>query len=186
MNVDNLTTIIEELKTLRSTLMEQSQSALKVMFEEFLKAHPQCKTVVWTQYTPYFNDGEECVFRVGAPEFSPIAAKDMESYHDIEDYENESERPLELHETYERNKYVEKPDPKAFRGYTYVVEGTEVVEADSRTTPQLRKDANALSEILQNEDMEDAMRTAFGNHVWVKAYLKRDKVAFDVEDYEHE
>lgn len=189
MDIESLNTTIENLKALRKTLMEQAQTGIKAAFEGFLKAYPQVKTVVWSQYTPYFNDGDECVFSVNEPTFSPMLAEDIESRNDIEDYEGEENSPLYFYETHERTKYkqVENPNPGRWGApYTYAEDGTETIEADSRTTPQLRKDAIALSELLQNDDMEDVMKTAFGNHVWVKAYLKDNKVVFDVEEYEHD
>lgn len=33
-------------------------------------AHPEVTGIAWTQYTPYFNDGDPCVFSVGEPYFS--------------------------------------------------------------------------------------------------------------------
>lgn len=34
--------------------------ALKAIFEEY----PQIESISWTQYTPYFNDGDSCEFSV--------------------------------------------------------------------------------------------------------------------------
>jgi hypothetical protein len=33
-------------------------------FEDFLAAFPEIKSVQWSQYTPYFNDGDRCTFNV--------------------------------------------------------------------------------------------------------------------------
>lgn len=189
MDIESLNTTIENLKSLRKTLMEQAQTAIKEAFEGFLKAHPQCKTVVWSQYTPYFNDGDGCIFSVNEPTFSPMLAEDIEGPNDVEDYDGVGNSPLYFYETHERTKYkkVEASNPGRWgASYNYVEDGMEIIEADSRTTLQLRRDALALSEMLQCSDMEDAMKTAFGNHVWVKAYLKDNKVVFDVEEYDHD
>jgi hypothetical protein len=40
------------------------------IWKEFFKLHPNIKGIKWEQYTPYFNDGEECTFRVGYFEVS--------------------------------------------------------------------------------------------------------------------
>jgi len=47
----------EELKTLGEKLFKEGSQDI---FDTF----PEVKSFSWTQYTPYFNDGDECVFRV--------------------------------------------------------------------------------------------------------------------------
>jgi hypothetical protein len=37
---------------------------VKPLLQEFIKSNPEVKQIKWTQYTPYFNDGEACVFGV--------------------------------------------------------------------------------------------------------------------------
>jgi hypothetical protein len=41
----------------------------------FFDAHPEAKAVIWTQYTPYFNNGNTCVFRVNSPTLKVFADK---------------------------------------------------------------------------------------------------------------
>lgn len=48
-----------EMKSLGETFFKEQTAAL---FEEF----PELKAFAWDQYTPYFNDGEACEFRVYA------------------------------------------------------------------------------------------------------------------------
>ena len=40
------------------------EKAVREAVKEFLAACPEVKRLRWTQYTPYFNDGEECIFDV--------------------------------------------------------------------------------------------------------------------------
>jgi len=46
--------------------MEKAKSVVKDAFRSAAKAvfdlHPELTKFSWTQYTPYFNDGDECVF----------------------------------------------------------------------------------------------------------------------------
>lgn len=60
--LDRLIKVVEDAKR---EIQEKGASALKELFSEFFKAHPEARSIVWTQYTPYFNDGEPCVFGVG-------------------------------------------------------------------------------------------------------------------------
>lgn len=52
------TKILKEMK-------EKVQKQLKPVLQDFMNSHPNIKAIGWTQYTPYFNDGDECIFRVG-------------------------------------------------------------------------------------------------------------------------
>lgn len=73
--------------------------ALKAVFDEV----PELVVIKWNQYTPYFNDGDECVFRVGEPQFAGLeegvtmtdeeileAASDTSSY----EIDHDNLRPL--------------------------------------------------------------------------------------------
>lgn len=60
---------IQEINRLRAEyearLAEMGKEALSEEFAAFFKANPNVTCLTWTQYTPYFNDGETCYFRVG-------------------------------------------------------------------------------------------------------------------------
>ena len=43
-------------------LTEEAAADIKPLLQQFLVDHPQVIQVKWAQYTPYFNDGDECVF----------------------------------------------------------------------------------------------------------------------------
>ena len=46
------TKILKEMK-------EKVQKQLKPVLKDFMNSHPNIKAIGWTQYTPYFNDGDE-------------------------------------------------------------------------------------------------------------------------------
>jgi hypothetical protein len=53
-------------------LMAQFNEKMKGEFTKLTKAFFEetgIQAIVWTQYTPYFNDGEECTFSVHEPVF---------------------------------------------------------------------------------------------------------------------
>jgi len=47
----------EQLKTIGEKLFKEGA-------QDFFDAFPEAGSFSWTQYTPYFNDGDECVFSV--------------------------------------------------------------------------------------------------------------------------
>lgn len=67
-NVDNATNLVkskvEELKKVREEAVKVIRENFKDLFIEFFDKHPAVECVAWTQYTPYFNDGDTCVFNV--------------------------------------------------------------------------------------------------------------------------
>ena len=53
----------KQIDDIKATALKQYkelfQEASKCLFDSF----PELESFRWTQYTPYFNDGDECVFR---------------------------------------------------------------------------------------------------------------------------
>ena len=56
---------IEAMKRLRN----EGEAALRECFKAFFANHPNLYALKWCQYTPYFNDGEPCHFRVCEAKF---------------------------------------------------------------------------------------------------------------------
>jgi hypothetical protein len=59
----------ERFAAARADLKANSQEAVKEWLEGWLSRNPKVLAVRWTQYTPWFNDGDPCVFGVNEPEF---------------------------------------------------------------------------------------------------------------------
>lgn len=53
----------------KAELSKKLQTAIKEEFTKFFIANPEVDSISWSQYTPYFNDGDECVFRVNHFQF---------------------------------------------------------------------------------------------------------------------
>lgn len=80
----NIRNIIEDYNTRLHEMRVGLTETLKSSFKEVFEENPNLYMICWTQYAPYFNDGEPCVFSV----------HDMYAVHkDIlqnEDYDEES------------------------------------------------------------------------------------------------
>lgn len=61
---ESLNSIKKTIDDAQATVKAQGQVALKEAFTELFAAYPVLKAVKWTQYTPYFNDGDTCEFGV--------------------------------------------------------------------------------------------------------------------------
>lgn len=71
--------IVADIKTKEAELQVASRDALKDGFKAIFEQYPFLGAIRWTQYTPYFNDGEPCTFGVGEVVLSSVndeAARD--------------------------------------------------------------------------------------------------------------
>ena len=151
------------MKKAQKGLREQGKRVMKVAFAEFFKAYPQVKAVRWNQYTPYFNDGEECTFSVNDvhAQFEDTPYDSNEDEYGEEGFETAFSASWRLSEEkyggddFDREKMVKRSD----------ILGVE-----------------RLERALQSEGMEELLRSVFGDHVQVTITPK--KVA--IEEYEHE
>ncbi len=118
---DDFLTIKEEMKKLR----DEARSKVKNFFikgmNKVFEMYPEVKSVSWRQYTDYFNDGDECRFRVYNDDFS------VNGYSDYDD-EGEEGTINVLHYDWEKG-----------RKYTYH-KGEEIKNAISGFLEQLDED----------------------------------------------
>lgn len=81
----------EAMKTLRKTYDETVKASFGEAMKAFFEATPEVQSVFWTQYTPYFNDGDACYFRVGDIWYNLAAVTSDEESDEDEDYEDEDD-----------------------------------------------------------------------------------------------
>ena len=62
--------LLEKQRALQLEFQTTAQALFKETTKEFFDQNPLVESIVWTQYTPYFNDGDTCTFRVGCATFS--------------------------------------------------------------------------------------------------------------------
>lgn len=68
---------VEKIEQARAEATKQAKETLGPALQQFLKDNPEVKSVAWSQYTPYFNDGEPCVFRIQGIYFMKIELEDF-------------------------------------------------------------------------------------------------------------
>lgn len=54
----------DDFNRLKAELIENFRQSLNDMAKEIFVTIPELKAIAWYQYTPYFNDGDECTFRI--------------------------------------------------------------------------------------------------------------------------
>lgn len=108
--VNNYHTMVSEMQT-------QMQEAMKELFIQFFVENPEVKLIVWTQYTPYFNDGDECIFHV------------HDFYFDTEEHAGETNFRYEQIEEWEEKLYV-KPKTELVLRFEAFVDALQTMPDD--------------------------------------------------------
>jgi hypothetical protein len=135
----NIEAMIDDFSKKQAEFANNLKKELKNTFKQFFDAVPECTAVIWTQYAPYFNDGEECIFSVHSATFTNAADPDDIRYGE---YEGDDETV-----------------------WTHGDDCYGDVEPPAHIVPAL----NALDSLIQNDELESIFKTMFGNHVKVIA-----------------
>jgi hypothetical protein len=160
----------EKKRELQKLISEKGKDLHQKEFDVFFEEYPEVEKIVWTQYTPYFNDGDPCVFRVGELAFT------------LENDKNESEYIGEG-SILRLGSYVESA---ALRGQSWALDYQKVYE----TNCELVGGKERLAEISEKESeisrmidsLEEWLEVIYGDHVQVTV----TKNGTNIEEYEHD
>lgn len=130
-----------ELETLKKAHLERSKGLFTDVAAKVFQKHPELQSFGWRQYTPYFNDGDECVFsaHVSEPDINEIDGYDI---------------------NFEDEKIT---DYQAAKDAT----GNRPLIPNPQHNPALQAALVDVKEFLSNID-EAVLRDMFGDHVTVK------------------
>ena len=81
--IDGLTELTAQITTIKKQVEKLVSEKLHLKFLELFDKYPNLVSFSWTQYAPYFNDGEACTFGVNADD---IPAEFTEDSGDIIDF----------------------------------------------------------------------------------------------------
>lgn len=162
----SIDTILTEFADIQRKMREEMQEKFGVLFKAFFKSFPEVKTIHWLQYTPYFNDGDECVFSVNEVYFTstPYNAEEIAEENGEDEYE-------------ELDRWGE--DSGALQGPRYDYKTRSYVPREG-VSEELQVAMGKLSNIVHSS--EDILLAMFDNHVWVRAHAD----GFDVQEYDHD
>lgn len=63
---DHFAPFLKAKEELDAKIKAEGMVAVKAFLKEFFEKRPEVYGIKWAQYTPYFNDGDPCVFRIGS------------------------------------------------------------------------------------------------------------------------
>jgi len=87
----SLDLLIQEFTEQQERFQKVAQERLKEYFAEFWEKNPAIKAVHWSQYAPYFNDGDPCTFRVHDPYFTNAEGDDLDDLTSWGEYDGEKD-----------------------------------------------------------------------------------------------
>lgn len=91
-------TLQEQINALNEKMRENSKELMKEAFRGFLEKYDEVvESIFWTQYTPYFNDGEACEFGVNDVHILLKNDEDACDYEGSDLYDKDSINNLKEH-----------------------------------------------------------------------------------------
>lgn len=160
---DKVEKLLKMKKDYEEACEKQGHAIVKEIVKDLFEKCPEIEAVKWTQYTPYFNDGDKCVFNVHDPEFL-ISIPIEESKVEVAS-ENEEEDEYDAYEE----------DWKSPWDFEY-----ENKNKKGKYSKELIAAIKEFSEI--HGQMTDVFQICFGDHVQVVCNKKKIKV----EEYSHD
>jgi hypothetical protein len=178
--MSKLQALADKLNEAKSAMKRDGEEALKEAFSEFFSKHPEASAIVWCQYTPYFNDGDPCEFRVNEAELKVDADKmavDVAKFFkedegDDENYHHGDGCAVNALEMVSSTKYSFYDDYRKER---------DVIQRNlTRSEQSLVDDFTALAKQL--DSLDDMLQTVLGDHILVTVTPE----GIETSDYEHD
>lgn len=143
--------------------LEEFQAILQPVLDD-----PTIAWVAWRQYTPYFNDGDPCVFRAQSAQ---MALKEQPDPREEDDYDYYDEFPGYSDTT---TKWFGMRERDAHYQRTGAYTGPDEARFDR---------CLALSHAIGSGSFDDVLLNAFGDHAIITI---TPKVGIDVETFDHD
>lgn len=160
------------------------------IFNELIEAVPEIERVYWTQYTPYWNDGETCIFSV-----NDICYDWNDEVNKIEEFSDDYDGILStidtniqyLEESYKNQKKLEsESSPGKYKHSVYILEKIEKSKKLIAVygIEGLERRTKAVDEFIKfiNKIPKDFMLEIFGDHCEVEI----TRYGVTVEEHSHE
>lgn len=178
--------LLAQYHEVKAELSANLKEAFQETVEEAFAANPLIGWVAWTQYAPWFNDGDTCTFYVHEP---------GAGYNWLlEDENTVSEEGWDIspHEDHSAvDEWTEWNELNVGYSDWDWVEGVKVYKTDKVSPEQLEK-INEISRQEQNVidalwEFEDFFYEMFEDHIQVHVYRDNDgKPVINVSEYSHD
>jgi hypothetical protein len=176
--VEQIKAELEAFNAKKQALVEQLREEFPVMFKELFEQSEIIKSIGWTQYSPYFNDGDECTFSANTDEL--YVNGEHEDYDGIDWLSPYNYGKLVTEEDMINNDMLaEKTDRSWYKGKQIGQEGL-VINPDYN-----EKESNIYNQFVDilTSIPDEFLEDLFGNHVQVT--INSDGT-ISVDGYDHD
>jgi hypothetical protein len=178
--------LFDELKEMKAAydrkLQDEGQAAVKDAFKDLFDKFTEIRSVVWSQYTPYFNDGDTCTFSVH--EFDVNIGTDEDLQKQIDEKKLAMKAAADAGEYKSAQKIRDEVEDLMGRlggdddDYGY----GESLYALARSKDPRENDIADAVRFLQRELPDDVLESVFGDHVRIVA----TRQGFKVTEQDHD
>jgi len=160
---DNMNELIESFTSFKQTIQEKLKKEFKTIIAKLFEENSELKAIVWEQYTPYFNDGDPCIFQVNDFAFTNATGDDLQDIrYGKYDGKNEDVRALSSYTTL-TSKWARDEDK----------EYAKLIDFET---------CKKVGQLMSSSEMKDVMLATFGDHVRVIA----TREGFSIEEFDHD
>ena len=196
-----------QMEAARKEMQAKSTGFIEAAVQNFLDECPEVESVSWTQYTPYFNDGDACEFSVNEVHYVLDGDEDPCDYEGSVIYTQKNldyaQEKLKIAEEYTKDPYTwaenykkeyrskwgrdpySEPKPYPWNPADAQERIDEIEEFlakyPSGTIERIEEKFNSLKDSIGLID-EDIMQSIYGDHV--KVTINRSGT--DIDEYDHD
>lgn len=171
MSIENLKNFSADLKLIIEKEMERGRGLFLKEIKQFMLNAP-IQAIAWTQFTPYFNDGDVCEFRV-YDVYTIIHGFDKDDIISVYEYEEM---------TYDKNS--ECVVISSYRDYSSFPDDYHEYESKYGFTYDINEQLKEITNFITNN--ENLMKDIFGDHVEVIVYKNENNIDILTRDIEHD
>lgn len=142
-----------QIKVAQEELLQISKGGLAQVCRQLFEENPRLKSFSWNQYTPYFNDGEECVFEAN---YRYLEVNGFDEYGEYQPRDDQEHNSLNIFKNIDSKNEGDWRNPK-------------IVFKPKDDSEETKQDAQTLQNIFdllksfENREYKDM----FGDHVTV-------------------
>lgn len=197
----SIETVIQELadfnanyKKVREEFVKKLEPQFAEVFASFFAENPNVGGVQWTQYTPYFNDGDECIFSVNDMYLFPTGTDEDDlsgydedlfpSFDDVQAYKTvleTGEAPDDYRTWYDNDRFLQQYSVTKKQHILNEAANVGLNEENVYTFFKTLDDWDKLQTTLRSID-DDIYQDIFGDHA--KIVVTRDGI--NVDQYNHD
>lgn len=157
-----------KIEKLQEEIRDKAKVTMQSVFKDFFEKYPEVRFLYWNQYTPYFNDGEECYFSVNDLYAGNQLAVDEEvSGYDLENYKYLP--------------FLEEPTSVDRRFYPEESQKWDNLDSDVKERAKMYgRDYEALANFISS--LDEHLKVMFGDHVEI--IVNREGI--QVNEFSHE